>query len=96
MRRQVIAFGVYADKDEKFLLDHLHKAKYEAWERAAEYFDTEIPNARVALESELRGILGGAWCGDAAQVLVRCPVRSVCFSTKQKPAFKMWRCGRYE
>ena len=60
MRRQVIGFGVYVDKEEKYLPDHVHKAKYEAWEKAAQYFDDEVPKARTALESELREILGGA------------------------------------
>ena len=59
MRRQVIGFGVYVNKDEKYLPDHVHEAKYEAWTKAAEYFDKEVPEARAALESELRAILGG-------------------------------------
>lgn len=60
MRRQVIGFGVYVDKDEKYLPEHVHKQKFEAWTKAAEYFDTEVPKAREALESELRAILGSA------------------------------------
>lgn len=60
MRRQVIGFGVYVNKDDKFLPDHVQDAKYEAWTKAAEYFDQQVPQARAALEAELREILGAS------------------------------------
>lgn len=60
MRREVIGFGVYASKEDAHLPDHVLEKKYDAWTKAAEHFDTEIPKARAALEAELRAIVGAA------------------------------------
>ena len=59
MRKRVIHFGVYVQTDD-YAPDHVIKEKYEVWSGASEYFDTELPAARKALETELRGMLAGA------------------------------------
>jgi hypothetical protein len=59
MRKRVIHFGVYV-KTNDYAPDHVIKEKYEAWTKASEYFDTELPAARKALESELRAMLAGS------------------------------------
>jgi hypothetical protein len=59
IRKPVIGFGVYVDKNDEHLPDFARRDKLEAWIKASEYFDKEIPIARTALESELRTILGG-------------------------------------
>ncbi len=58
MRREVIGFGVYASKEDSHLSDHVYKKKYDAWTKAAAYFDEEVPKAKTALETELRKIIG--------------------------------------
>lgn len=58
MRHQIIGFGVYASKEDSHLPAHAVEKKYNAWMKAAEYFDTEVPKARATLEAELRSILG--------------------------------------
>ena len=59
MRRKVVGFGVYVTQDENHMQDDAHKAKFDAWIEAADYFDKEVPAAREALENELRTLLGG-------------------------------------
>lgn len=58
MRRNVIGFGVYARMDDKNLNETMQTKKYEAWDKASQYFDKEAPDARAALERELRIIIG--------------------------------------
>jgi hypothetical protein len=58
MRTKVIAFGVYLRREESSMLDETLEKKYQAWQEAAEYFASEIPKARAALEQELRAIIG--------------------------------------
>jgi hypothetical protein len=60
MRTKVVGFGVYVVQEEKFMPDTAHKAKFEAWVKASEYFDKEVPIARAALEQELRTLLGAS------------------------------------
>lgn len=59
MRSKIIGFGVYVNQDEKFMPVEAQKAKFDAWIKASEYFDKEVPAARAALEDELRTLLGG-------------------------------------
>lgn len=58
MRRKAIGFGIYVHYDDKTLLDHTYKEKQKAWADAWEYLDQKVPDAKIALENELRGILG--------------------------------------
>jgi hypothetical protein len=58
MRSKAIGFGVYVHYDDDIIslqtLDEKHKAWAEGWE----FFEKQVPPARLALENELRGILG--------------------------------------
>lgn len=56
MRKRVIHFGVYVDTN-SHAPEHVVKEKLNVWKVASEYFDTELPAARRALESELRSML---------------------------------------
>lgn len=58
MRKQVIAFGVHLHKPENHMPDRMIEKKYEAWIKVGEYFEKEAPQARAALEGELRAIIG--------------------------------------
>ncbi|SDX07572.1 hypothetical protein [Nitrosomonas oligotropha] len=58
MRTKVIDFGVYIRLDESKMSERTLEKKYEAWDNASEYFNTEVPKARTALELELRIIIG--------------------------------------
>ncbi|HEX7646301.1 MAG TPA: hypothetical protein VF450_02700 [Noviherbaspirillum sp.] len=58
MRKRIIDFGSYLQMAEH-LQEHTQAEKYQAWMTAADYFEKEVPAARKALESELRGMLGG-------------------------------------
>ncbi|MBE0595703.1 MAG: hypothetical protein IH614_00375 [Desulfuromonadales bacterium] len=57
MRGKVIGFGVFITHDSGSSPPHFTQQKLDAWIKASEYFDKEIPIARAALEGELRGIL---------------------------------------
>ena len=59
MRKRVIHFGAYVPTD-KYAPDHVVKQKVEAWSAASDYFNTELPAARKALEKELRIMLAGS------------------------------------
>ena len=59
MRRRVIHFGVYVQTNDH-APSHVVKEKHEAWSNASDYFDTELPAARRALENELRAMLAGS------------------------------------
>ena len=58
MRTRVIRFGVYSQTND-YAPDHVIKEKFDTWVKASEYFDTEVPIARRALETELRNMLAG-------------------------------------
>ena len=58
MRSKVIGFGVYVVQDKTLMPDTAHKAMFDAWIQASDYFDDEVPTARAALEHELRNLLG--------------------------------------
>lgn len=58
MRTKVIDFGVYVRLDESKMSDQTFEKKSEAWDRASDYFNSEVPKARAALEQELRAIIG--------------------------------------
>jgi len=58
VRSKVIEFGVYVNNDPDVVPPHVAQQKFDTWIKVAEYFDKEIPRARIALESELRSILG--------------------------------------
>lgn len=60
MREEAIGFGVYVSYEDSQLPDHTVRQKLEAWQKAWEYFESEIPKARSALENEIRGILGAS------------------------------------
>ena len=59
MRKRVIHFGVYVQTNQHAPA-HVIKEKYEVWTSASEYFNSELPAARKALENELRAMLAGA------------------------------------
>lgn len=58
MRSKVIGFGVYARREDADLPEQSLNKKYDAWFDASEYFNSEVPRAREALEQELRTIIG--------------------------------------
>lgn len=58
MRKRVIHFGVYVQTND-YAPEHVIKEKIEVWSKASAYFETELPAARKALESELRSMLAG-------------------------------------
>lgn len=58
MRTRVIQFGVYSQTND-YAPDHVIKDKLDIWVKASDYFDTEVPIARRALETELRNMLAG-------------------------------------
>jgi hypothetical protein len=58
MRTRVIRFAVYSQTND-YAPEHVIKEKYENWVKASEYFDSEVPIARRALETELRNMLAG-------------------------------------
>ena len=57
MRSRAITIGVYADVNQ-FAPGHVHREKIEKWIAASEYFDSEVPKARKAIENEFRKLLG--------------------------------------
>jgi hypothetical protein len=59
MRHKIIGFGVYVRHADESLPEHALEKKHEAWTKAWEYMEKEVPAARSSLESELRSILGG-------------------------------------
>ena len=60
IRSKIIEFGVYVTHDSGHGPAHFTKEKMDVWIKAHEYFDKEVPGARSALETELRGILGAS------------------------------------
>jgi hypothetical protein len=60
MRKEAIGFGVYVSYEDSQLPDHAVRQKFEAWQKAWEYFENEVPKARSVLENELRRILGAS------------------------------------
>lgn len=60
MRAEVTGFGAHISMEQHFPNDVDHKAKFAAWIKASEYFDTVVPESRAALEEEFRLILGAA------------------------------------
>ena len=60
MRQHVIGFGVWVRLEESNLTEQSMQLKQDAWAKAAKYFATDAPAARVALEAELRSIIGAA------------------------------------
>lgn len=59
MRKKAIGFGVYVKYDDDKIPEHTYEQKHHKWAEAWEYFDKHAPEARSALENELRNILGG-------------------------------------
>ena len=59
MRKKAIGFGVYVRYEDDAMPAHAIEKKHEAWTSAWEYFEQKVPEAKSALENELRGILGG-------------------------------------
>jgi hypothetical protein len=57
IRGEIIGFGVYAKMDDSHISPETSEKKYNAWIKAAEYFESEVPQARTLLEAELRAIL---------------------------------------
>ena len=60
MRKKAIGFGVYVKYDDAALPERAMEQKHQAWTGAWEYFEQKVPEAKAALENELRGILGDA------------------------------------
>lgn len=60
MREKVTGFGVYVHYKDADLPQEALLVKNDAWKAAWEFFRTQVPAARAALESELRSILGEA------------------------------------
>ena len=58
VRHHVIGFGIWTQLDDAQLTGESLKLKHEAWTKAAGYFATDAPAARIALEKELRSIIG--------------------------------------
>lgn len=58
MRRKIIGFGIFVRIDDDKLVGPLWEQKYAAWTQASEFFASEAPKARAALESALRSIVG--------------------------------------
>jgi len=58
MRSKVIGFGIYVRLEESEVTGQTFQMKQDAWIKASEYFDTEVPKARTLLEAELRSIIG--------------------------------------
>lgn len=58
MRSKAIGFGIYVRLDESQVTGQTFQMKQQAWIKASEYFDTEVPKARSLLEDELRSIIG--------------------------------------
>lgn len=56
MRGEAIGFGVWVQME--YVSENASQEKHKAWMKAWSYFDSEAPKARLALESELRAILG--------------------------------------
>ena len=54
----VIRFGVYVSGDEGSLSAEILEQKINVWMKAVRYFNSEVPEIRLALEKELRLILG--------------------------------------
>ncbi len=59
MRNKAIGFGVYAKYEDEQLPAGSIKEKLDAWTEAWGYLEKKVPEAKSALENELRSILGG-------------------------------------
>lgn len=59
MRKMAIGFGVYLRHDEKAMPPDSVNKKHDAWMKAWDYMEKEVPVARASLEVELRAILDG-------------------------------------
>jgi len=59
MRKRAIGFGVYVEYNDESLPPQAMERKHNAWTDAWEYFEKKVPDAKNALENELRTILGG-------------------------------------
>ncbi|MFK5895260.1 MAG: hypothetical protein QM504_18760 [Pseudomonadota bacterium] len=60
MRSKAIGFGVYVHYNDEALPKHALQKKHDAWIGASEYLEKKVPDAKAALENELRNILGAA------------------------------------
>lgn len=57
MREPMMTYGIYTGYKNGPLSDATEEKRYEAWMKAAEYFEKEVPAARRLLEDELRSII---------------------------------------
>ena len=58
IRRKAIEFGTYVRYEDRSLSNEQIAKKHDAWGKAWDYFEKEVPEARSSLERELRLILG--------------------------------------
>ncbi|WP_150411263.1 hypothetical protein [Xanthomonas sontii] len=59
IRRQIASFGMYTQHKDEGLNSKALERKYDAWMRAWEFMEKEVPLAKAKLEDEFRFILGG-------------------------------------
>lgn len=58
LRAKAIGFGIYVNRNEYSGGEDSINRKHDAWEKAWDYIEKEVPIARAALEKELRALLG--------------------------------------
>jgi hypothetical protein len=58
MRKKAIGFGVHLRHEEHQMTDDRLEKMHEAWDEAWKYFSEMVPEAKSALESKLRELLG--------------------------------------
>ena len=56
MRSKVNSFGLYVNMNRGDSVPNWVEKEFAEWNGASKYFDTEVPLARIALETELRSI----------------------------------------
>jgi hypothetical protein len=58
VRKESVSFGVWLQMEQESSTAVTGKEKFEAWMKAAKFFESEAPKARALLEDELRRIIG--------------------------------------
>jgi hypothetical protein len=58
LRTQALGYGIYLSHDDEGMSDEGRKAMQKAWMKAWDYMKDDVPAIRLALEDELRLILG--------------------------------------
>lgn len=60
MRQKAIGFGVYVRYEDAAMPEHQMKNKHDAWTAAWDYVEKQVPEAKTALETHLRQLIGEA------------------------------------